>query len=82
MLVMLAKKLSVLYVVWKSESVFSHVCNKWAAEIMMYFNYLPVCVFCLITLSNSLDPDQAEQNIGPVPDTYCLTPGGISKRIF
>ena len=79
MLVMLAKNLSVLCVVWKSESVFSHVCNKWAAEIMMYCNFLPVCV-----LANSLDQDQAGQNIGPGPDTYCYTcsPGGISERMW
>ena len=31
--------------------------------------------FCrlLITFANSLDPDQARQNVGPDLDPYCLT---------
>ena len=33
--------------------------------------------FCclLITFANSLEPDQARQNVGPVLDPNCLTPG-------
>ena len=33
--------------------------------------------FCclLITFANSLDPDQARQNVGPNLDPNCLTPG-------
>ena len=32
--------------------------------------------FCclLITFANSLDPDQARQNVGPDLDPYCLAP--------
>ena len=40
-------------------------------------NSLPARVnFCclLITFANSLDPDQAQQNVGPDPDQNCLTP--------
>ena len=41
------------------------------------FNSLPARGdFCclLITFANSLDPDQARQNVGPDPDPNCLTP--------
>ena len=41
------------------------------------FNYLPTSGdFCylLIALANSLDPDQARQNVGPDLDPNCLTP--------
>ena len=41
------------------------------------FNYLPTSGdFCrlLITFANSLDPDQARQNVGPDLDPICLTP--------
>ena len=42
------------------------------------FNSLPPRVdFCclLITFANSLDQDQASQNVGPDLDPNCLTPG-------
>ena len=41
------------------------------------FNSLPACgYFChlLMTFANSLDPDQARQNVGPDLDPNCLTP--------
>ena len=41
------------------------------------FNSLPPRVdFCclLITFANSLDPEQASQNVGPDLDPNCLTP--------
>ena len=41
------------------------------------FNTLPASGdFCrlLMTFSNSLDPDQARQNVGPDLDSKCLTP--------
>ena len=41
------------------------------------FNFLPASDnFCnlLITVINSLDPDQAGQNVGPDLDQNCLTP--------
>ena len=41
------------------------------------FNSLPASGdFChlLITFANSLDPDQAQQNVGPDLDPNCLTP--------
>ena len=43
----------------------------------IYFNSLPASGdFChlLITFANSLDPDQARQNVGPDLDPNCLTP--------
>ena len=42
------------------------------------FNSLPTRGdFCclLITFANSLDPDKAQQNVGPDLDPNCLTPG-------
>ena len=38
--------------------------------------------FCrlLITFANSLDPDQARQNVGPVLDSYCLIMMAFLKR--
>ena len=41
------------------------------------FNSLPASGnFCnlLITFADSLDPDQAQQNVGPDLDPNCLTP--------
>ena len=41
------------------------------------FNSLPTRGdFCclIITFANSLDPDQAQQNVGPDLDPNCLTP--------
>ena len=37
------------------------------------FNSLPSSVRLLITYANSLDPDQARQNVGPDLDPNCLT---------
>ena len=38
--------------------------------------YLTLCQLCLlITFANSLDPDQARQNVRPDLDPNCLTPG-------
>ena len=42
------------------------------------FNSLPASgnfYHLLITFANSLDPDQARQNVGPDLDPNCLTPG-------
>ena len=42
------------------------------------FNSLPAnSDFChlLITFANSLEPDQAQHNVGPDLDPNCLTPG-------
>ena len=37
--------------------------------------YLTLCsLYLLITFANSLDPDQAEQNVMPDLDPNCLTP--------
>ena len=38
--------------------------------------------FCclLITFANSLDPDQASQNVRPDLDPNCLTPGWYGKK--
>ena len=36
-------------------------------------NLLPTESRLLITLANSLDPDQAQQNVGPDLDPNCLT---------
>ena len=40
--------------------------------------------FCrlLITFANSLDPDQAQQNVGPDLDPNCLRSDGIPERVF
>ena len=35
---------------------------------------LPAMSVALITFANSLDPDQAQQNVGPDLDPNCLTP--------
>ena len=36
--------------------------------------YLTLCLLCLlITFANSLDPDEARQNVGPDLDPNCLT---------
>ena len=46
-------------------------------KISSVFNSLPTSGdFChlLITFANSLDPDQARQNVGPDLDSNCLTP--------
>ena len=46
------------------------------------FNSLPASGnFChlLITFANSLDPDQARQNVEPDLDPNCLDPDGIEK---
>ena len=38
--------------------------------------YLTLCLlYLLMTFANSLDPDQARQNVGPYLDPNCLTPG-------
>ena len=45
--------------------------------VLIQFNsFLDSDEFCglLITFANSLDPDQARQNIGPDLDPNCLTP--------
>ena len=47
------------------------------------FNFLPTSddICCLlITFANSLDPDQAQQNVGPDLDPNCLTPGWFCKN--
>ena len=35
----------------------------------------------LITFANRLDPDQAQQNVGPDLDPNCLTPEFVLKKI-
>ena len=48
------------------------------------FNSFPASgYFChLITLANSLNPDQAQQNVRPDLDPNCLTLDGIPERFF
>ena len=40
--------------------------------------------YCRLPLifANSLDPDQARQNVGPGLDPNCLTPDSVPERIF
>ena len=52
--------------------------QKVVSTISFVFNSLPPSVdFCclMITFANSLDPDQASQNVRPDLDPNCLTPG-------
>ena len=52
--------------------------QKVVSKSSFVFNSLPPRVdFCclLITFANSLDPDQASQNVGSDLDPNCLTPG-------
>ena len=51
--------------------------KKYQARSCSVLNSLPASDnFChlLITFANSLDPDQARQNVGPDLDPNCLTP--------
>ena len=51
--------------------------KKYQARSLSVFNSLPASDnFChlLITFANSMDPDQARQNVGPDLDQNCLTP--------
>ena len=41
-------------------------------QVVLYLTLCPLCL--LITFANSLDPDQARQNVGPNLDPNCLTP--------
>ena len=67
---------------WKklepNENNFNHgFSQKRVSTRCFVFNPLPAGVdFCclLITFLNSLDPDQARQNVGPGLDPNCLTP--------
>ena len=45
-------------------------------QVVLYLTLWPLGVTCrlLITFANSLDPDQARQNVGPDQDPNCLTP--------
>ena len=45
-------------------------------QVVLYLTLYPLGLFCglLITFANSLDPDQASQNVGPDLDPNCLTP--------
>ena len=47
-------------------------------------SFLANITFChlLITFANSLDLDQAQQNVGPDLDPNCLTLAGSPERIF
>ena len=50
--------------------------NYFNFELLTILNSLPASgKFCrlLIIFANSLDPDQARQNVGPDLDPYCLT---------
>ena len=42
-------------------------------QVVLYLTLCPLCL--LINFANSLDPDQAQQNVGPDLDPNCLTPG-------
>ena len=42
-------------------------------QVVLYFPLGATCCL-LITFANSLDPDQARQNVGPDLDPHCLTP--------
>ena len=51
--------------------------REWYQQCCFVFNSLPVrgeFCFLLITFANSLDPDQAGQNVVPDLDPNCLTP--------
>ena len=51
--------------------------RKYYQEVVLYLTLLSTSGdFChlLITFANSLDPDQAQQNVGPDLDPNCLTP--------
>ena len=72
---------------WKklepNEINFSQVFSQKVVSISCFvFNSLPArgdsCCL-LITFANSLDPNQAQQNVGPDLDPNCLTPSGIEK---
>ena len=57
----------------------------WNSKFFFCLNSLPTSGdFChlLITFANSLDPDQAGQNIGPDLDPNCLTLWCYSWKIF
>ena len=41
-------------------------------QVVLCLTLCPLCL--LITFANSLDPDQARQNVGPDLDPKCLTP--------
>ena len=46
-----------------------------ARKYQQVVSYLTLCPLCLlITFANSLDPDQARQNVRPDLDPNCLTP--------
>ena len=49
--------------------------QKVVSRTCFVFNSLPASSgdICLITFANSLDPDQALQNVGPDQDPNCLT---------
>ena len=42
-------------------------------QVVLNLTLCPLCL--LITFANSLDCDQARQNVGPDLDPICLTPG-------
>ena len=50
--------------------------RKYYQEVVLYLTLPASGNFChlLITFANSLDPDQAQQNVGPDLDPNCLTP--------
>ena len=48
----------------------------------MTINSLPTSVVCLFNFANSLDPDQARQNVGPDQDPNCLTLIIVLKDFF
>ena len=48
----------------------------------MYLLTLCQLVSSAVTFANSLDPDQARQNVGPDLDPNCLTLDGIPEFFF
>ena len=63
---------------WKklepNEIDFSQGFSQKASKSCSVFNSLPASGHLLITFANSLDTDQAQQNVGPDLDPNCLTP--------
>ena len=60
-------------------------CISSRSEKDILFNSFPTSRdFCrlLITFANSLDPDQARQNVGPDLDQTVRHNDGIQKRLF
>ena len=44
-------------------------------QVVLYLTFCPLCLLTTVcNFANSLDPDQARQNVGPDLGPNCLTP--------